>query len=77
MKERKYENSIWVLQWEHPKYGVDTYIFRNKTDADIMHERLNSFIESDDEDYDGWCEIQEKVFMEDTNNFNPYTYDFI
>ena len=47
---------IWVVVWEH-RHGVDTYNFRDQNNAQIIHDRLDSFIDNDPE-YDGYCEIQ-------------------
>ncbi|BAQ86007.1 hypothetical protein [uncultured Mediterranean phage uvMED] len=66
---------IWIIVWEH-RHGVDTYAFREQKNAQIIHDRLDSFIDDDDE-YDGYCDIQESVFMEDTKNFNPETFQFL
>tara|TARA_R100000808_G_C2151889_1_gene161069 strand:- start:4070 stop:4279 length:210 start_codon:yes stop_codon:yes gene_type:complete len=66
---------IWVVVWEH-RHGVDTYVFRDQKNAQIIHDRLDSFIDNDLE-YDGYCEIQEKVFMEEAENFNPKTFLFL
>ena len=65
----------WIVIWEH-KHGVDTFTFRDKKNAQIIHDRLDSLINDDDE-YDGYCEMQEEGFMEDNENFDPKTFKFI
>ena len=66
---------IWVVIWQH-YYGVDTFTFRDKKNAQIIHDRLDSLIDNDP-DYDGSCEILEEDFMEDNENFDPKTFKFI
>ena len=66
---------VSIVIWEH-RHGVDTYLLRDKKNAQIIHDRLDSLIDNDLE-YDGYCEIQDSVFMEDTENFDPKTYQFI
>ena len=67
----------WIVIWEH-KHGVDTFTFRDKKNAQIIHDRLDSLINDEDEDeYDGYCEMLEEGFMEDNENFDPKTLKFI
>ena len=65
----------WIVIWEH-KHGVDTFTFRDKKNAQIIHDRLDSLINDDDE-YDGYCEMLEEGFREDNENFDPKTFKFI
>ena len=67
----------WIVIWEH-YYGTDTFTFRDKKNAQIIHDRLDSLInDEDDDEHDGHCEMLEEGFMEDNENFDPKTYQFI
>ena len=67
----------YIVIWEH-RHGVSTYSFREKENAQIIHDRLDSLINDEDEDeYDGCCEMLEEGFMEDNENFDPKTFKFM
>jgi len=65
----------YIVIWEH-RHGVSTYTFREKENAQIIHDRLESLIDNDTE-YDGYCELLEEGFMEDNENFDPKTFKFM